>query len=49
MLAPRFQSRPSIESTNTISNSSLKDHDETEFTGMELARYMGELNCDLIT
>ncbi|XP_043580467.1 pyrokinin-1 receptor-like [Bombus pyrosoma] len=49
VLAPRFQSHPSIESANTISNSSLKDYDETEFTGMELARYMGELNCDLIT
>ncbi|XP_076477144.1 pyrokinin-1 receptor isoform X2 [Bombus vancouverensis nearcticus] len=49
VLAPRFQSHPSIESANTISNSNLKDHDETEFTGMELAQYMGELNCDLTT
>ncbi|XP_076390131.1 pyrokinin-1 receptor isoform X2 [Megachile rotundata] len=46
---PRFQSHPSIESANTISNSSLQDFDETEFTGTELARYMGELNCDLVT
>ncbi|XP_006619665.1 uncharacterized protein LOC102680664, partial [Apis dorsata] len=44
----RFQSHPSIDSANTISNSSLQDYDETEFSGMELARYMGELNCDLI-
>lgn len=48
ILPPRFQSHPSIDSANTISNSSLQDHDETEFSGMELARYMGELNCDLI-
>ncbi|KOC69923.1 Neuropeptides capa receptor [Habropoda laboriosa] len=48
-LSPQFQSHPSIESANTISNSSLQDFDETEFTGTELARYMGELNCDLIT
>ncbi|XP_076766318.1 pyrokinin-1 receptor [Xylocopa sonorina] len=48
ILSPRFQSHPSIESANTISNSSLQDFDETEFTGMELARYMGELNSDLI-
>ncbi|XP_012217436.2 pyrokinin-1 receptor-like isoform X1 [Linepithema humile] len=46
---PRFQSHPSIESTNTISNSSLQDLDENEFTGSELAQYMGELNCDLVT
>ncbi|KAL0132500.1 hypothetical protein PUN28_000325 [Cardiocondyla obscurior] len=38
---------PSIESANTISNSSLQDLDETEFTGSELARYMGELNFEL--
>ncbi|KAK9302921.1 hypothetical protein QLX08_005193 [Tetragonisca angustula] len=44
----RFQSHPSIDSANTISNSSLQDYDETEFSGTELARYMGELNCDLI-
>ncbi|KAG7213585.1 hypothetical protein KM043_002839 [Ampulex compressa] len=48
-LPPRFQSHPSIESANTISNSSLQDLDETEFTGSELARYMGELNFDLVT
>ncbi|KAF3423485.1 hypothetical protein E2986_10614 [Frieseomelitta varia] len=48
VLPPRFQSHPSIDSANTISNSSLQDYDETEFSGMELARYMGELNCDLI-
>ncbi|XP_011878872.1 PREDICTED: neuromedin-U receptor 2-like isoform X2 [Vollenhovia emeryi] len=46
---PRFQSHPSIESANTISNSSLQDLDETEFTGSELARYMGELNFELVT
>ncbi|XP_017877673.1 uncharacterized protein LOC108623591 isoform X2 [Ceratina calcarata] len=46
---PPFQSHPSIESANTISNSSLQDYDETEFTGTELARYMGELNNELIT
>ncbi|CAD1469932.1 unnamed protein product, partial [Heterotrigona itama] len=48
VLPARFQSHPSIDSANTISNSSLQDYDETEFSGMELARYMGELNCDLI-
>ena len=46
---PKFQSHPSLESANTISNSSLQDLDETEFTGSELARYMGELNFDLVT
>ncbi|EZA51023.1 hypothetical protein DMN91_003159 [Ooceraea biroi] len=46
---PRFQSHPSIESANTISNSSLQDLDKTEFTGSELAQYMAELNCDLVT
>lgn len=49
VMPPRFQSHPSIESANTISNSSLQDLDETEFTGTELARYMGELNFDLVT
>lgn len=48
-MPPQFQSHPSIESTNTISNSSLQDLDETEFTGTELARYMGELNFELVT
>ncbi|XP_054003341.1 pyrokinin-1 receptor-like isoform X1 [Hylaeus anthracinus] len=48
-LPPRFQSHPSIESTNTISNSSLQDLDETEYAGTELAQYMNKLNCDLIT
>ncbi|XP_071647909.1 pyrokinin-1 receptor isoform X1 [Temnothorax longispinosus] len=48
-MPPRFQSHPSIESANTISNSSLQDLDETEFTGTELARYMGELNFELVT
>ncbi|XP_014472059.1 PREDICTED: neuromedin-U receptor 2-like isoform X2 [Dinoponera quadriceps] len=48
-MSPRFRSHPSIESANTISNSSLQDLDETEFTGSELARYMGELNFDLVT
>ncbi|XP_012264373.4 pyrokinin-1 receptor-like [Athalia rosae] len=46
---PRLKSETSIESANTISNSSLQDLDETEFTGSELARYMGEVNFDLIT
>ncbi|KAL6426354.1 hypothetical protein ACFW04_009102 [Cataglyphis niger] len=36
IMSPRFQSHPSIESANTISNSSLQDFDETEFTGSEL-------------
>ncbi|XP_011698177.1 PREDICTED: neuromedin-U receptor 2-like isoform X2 [Wasmannia auropunctata] len=46
----RFQSHPSIESANTISNSSLQDLDETEFTRTtELAPYMGELNFELVT
>jgi len=49
IVMPRFQSHPSIESANTISNSSLQDLDETEFTGTELARYMGELNFELVT
>lgn len=44
-----FRSHPSIESANTISNSSLQDLDETEFVSAELARYMGELNFDLVT
>ncbi|CAL1689313.1 unnamed protein product [Lasius platythorax] len=47
--SPRFQSHPSIESANTISSSSLQDLDETEFTGSELAQYMGEVNFDLVT
>lgn len=46
---PRFQSHPSIDSANTISNSSLQDLDKTEFSGLELAQYMGELNFDLVT
>ncbi|XP_024938460.1 pyrokinin-1 receptor isoform X2 [Cephus cinctus] len=46
---PILQSQPSIDSANTISNSSLQDLDETEFSGLELARYMGQLNFDLIT
>jgi hypothetical protein len=29
---------------HTISNSSLQDLDQTEFTGKDLASYMGELN-----
>lgn len=45
----RFHSHPSLGSDNTISNSSLQDLDETEFTGSELAEYMGELNFNLIT
>lgn len=46
---PKINSHPSIDSGNTISNSSLQDYDETEFTGTELATYMKELNFDLIT
>ena len=45
----KFSSHPSIDSANTISNSSLKDFDETEFTGPELANCMRELNFDLVT
>ncbi|KZC09845.1 PREDICTED: neuromedin-U receptor 2-like [Dufourea novaeangliae] len=45
----RFQSQPSVESANTISNSSLQDLDETGFTGTELTVCTGELNRDLIT
>ncbi|XP_015116408.1 pyrokinin-1 receptor [Diachasma alloeum] len=45
----RIKSHPSIESANTISNSSLQDLDETEFTGSELAEYMGEINIELVT
>lgn len=39
----------SIESThtNTISNSSLQELDEEEFTSSELARYMGEVNNEI--
>ncbi|XP_066602014.1 pyrokinin-1 receptor-like isoform X2 [Prorops nasuta] len=48
-ITPRFRSQPSIDSANTISNSSLQDLDETEFTQIELAQYMGELNFDLVT
>ncbi|XP_011309955.1 neuromedin-U receptor 2 [Fopius arisanus] len=44
-----IQSRTSIESANTISNSSLQDLDETEFTGSELAEYMGKVNIELVT
>ena len=41
----RLSSHVSIDSAkSTISNSSLKDLDDTEFTGSELAHYMGELN-----
>jgi hypothetical protein len=40
-----LSSHVSTDSANsTISNSSLKDLDEAEFTGAELAHYMGELN-----
>ena len=41
----RLSSHISIDSAkSTISNSSLKDLDGTEFVGSELAHYMGELN-----
>ena len=41
----RLSSHVSIDSAkSTISNSSLKDQDAAEFTGTELAHYMGELN-----
>lgn len=33
--------------TNTISNSSLQELDEDEFTSSELARYMGEVNNEI--
>ncbi|XP_063976912.1 pyrokinin-1 receptor-like [Diachasmimorpha longicaudata] len=45
----KIKSRPSLESENTISNSSLQDLDDTEFTGCELAEYMGEINTELVT
>ena len=38
-MRPRFQSHPSIESANTMSNSSLQDFDETEFTETESSPY----------
>jgi len=38
-MRPQFQSHPSIESANTMSNSSLQDFDETEFTGTESSPY----------
>jgi len=42
----RATSHTSVDSnnTNTISNSSLQDMDETEYTGQELAGFMAELN-----
>jgi hypothetical protein len=42
----RAMSHTSVDSTNTstISNSSLQDLDETEYTGQELAGFMTELN-----
>jgi hypothetical protein len=42
----RATSHTSVDSTNTntISNSSLQDLDETEYTGQELAGFMAELN-----
>lgn len=46
---PKIKSHPSIDSGNTISNSSLQDYNESEFTGTELATYMKEINIDLIT
>lgn len=37
----------SSESANTISNSSLQDLDETEFSSSDLVKFMGEVNNDL--
>nr|XP_018906643.1 PREDICTED: neuropeptides capa receptor-like [Bemisia tabaci] len=43
---PKAQERnnASFKSTLTISNSSLQDLDDSEYSGLELANYMGELN-----
>lgn len=43
----RATSYTSVESNNTISNSSLQDMDESEYTGEELANQMAELNHNL--
>ncbi|KAH0568589.1 pyrokinin-1 receptor-like [Cotesia glomerata] len=45
----KIQSHTSIDSSSTLSNSSLKDLDKTEFKGSELARYMSVLNFDPVT
>ncbi|XP_018320927.1 pyrokinin-1 receptor isoform X3 [Agrilus planipennis] len=46
-----FNRQGSIESTtsatNTISNSSLQDVDDSEFTSSDLVRYMEQINSDL--
>lgn len=45
--ATSYSSVDSGKSNNTISNSSLQDMDESEYTGEELAGYMAELNHSL--
>ncbi|XP_053670368.1 neuromedin-U receptor 1-like [Anopheles nili] len=44
-----YRKRHSCDSvdTNTISNSSLKEFDEDEFSSAELARFMGEVNSEI--
>ncbi|XP_035897100.1 pyrokinin-1 receptor-like [Anopheles stephensi] len=44
-----YRKRNSCDSvdTNTISNSSLKEFDEEEFSSAELARFMGEVNSEI--
>ncbi|XP_053669125.1 phe13-bombesin receptor-like [Anopheles marshallii] len=44
-----YRKRNSCDSvdTNTISNSSLKEFDEDEFSSAELARFMGEVNSEI--
>ncbi|GJQ73955.1 hypothetical protein Trydic_g18889 [Trypoxylus dichotomus] len=37
----------SVENANTISNSSLQDMDEMEFSSSDLVRYMEEVNEDI--
>ncbi|XP_058467058.1 pyrokinin-1 receptor-like [Malaya genurostris] len=45
----RLKKKKSVDSvdTNTISNSSLKEFDEEEFSSAELARFMGEVNNEI--
>ncbi|XP_055616114.1 pyrokinin-1 receptor-like [Toxorhynchites rutilus septentrionalis] len=44
-----LRKKESVDSvdTNTISNSSLKEYDEEEFSSAELARYMAEVNNEI--
>lgn len=48
-ITPRHTSNYSVGSTtaNTISNSSLQDLDDMEFSSTDLVRYMGELNRNI--